>query len=360
MKFLAVILIPGLLLSVTLAAAIIDPWQPYLTMPSGDKIHDLTVFKDPRDGHKKLVIAEGSGQDAGMAVIRFFDAATSQLTSEFQAPLNTYQGSPYWRSLSVFKGKLYAGLGDCISTLQCGSPDGGGGSTLSGQVWQFDGTSWNLVLQTSHTDIYTLGVWNGKLYAGAGTNGSKQAELWVSADGSSWRLLKQFPNADYVRSLAVFQDELYIGTRQRADLWSYDGISFTEYGAPPGIGAQVKSLVPSPNGSLLYLGCVKAQIWTWNGTSYTLSLDATATDSEIYKGTVYKGTIFFPTHGKDGTALGGGHIWRQVNGQWSIQYSTPTSPAYGQLQVVKPYDGYIYAGGLVANGTPVQLLRALY
>ncbi len=324
---------------------IVDPWTVFLNAPSGtEAIHDMTEFTDPADGDLKLVIAYGWEQGAP---ILFWDPVTQLLTTSFTAPLDTYAGGPYWRSLTTFNGNLYAGLGTPETTPPT-SPPG------TGQVWQYDGTSWTLVLNTPLSNTYTLGVFNNQLYAGIGTFGCKCGQLWVSPDGINWTMLKQF-SSDYVRTLAVFQNELYIGLRSLADLWKYDGTTFTDIGAPPKMSSQVKTLVVSPDGSLLYVGGDPAFVYTWNGSSYTLSLDATATDSEIYKGTVYDGDVFFPTsklHQLGSGPDGGGNIYQLDNGTWYLAYSETDT---GQLQVAYPFEGYIYAGG---DGA--QQLQALY
>jgi len=323
---------------------IIDPWADFLAMPEGTTaLHDLADFIDPADGHEKLAVALGVKQGAP---IEFWDPATQLLTTAFTTPLHTYRVQPYWRSLTVFNGNLYAGLG----TPELSPPTG---PTGTGQVWQYDGTSWTLVLNTPLANTYTLGVYNNQLYAGVGTFGCGCGQLYVSPNGVNWTLLKQF-NEDYVRTLAVFQNDLYIGLRDLADLWKYDGTTFTDIGAPPGMGGEVKTLVVSPDGSLLYVGGVPAYVYTWNGSSYTLSLDATATDAEIYKGATYAGDVFFPTHAR-ANGRQSGNIYRLDNGNWTLDYSTPLTQ--GQLQVVLPFQGYIYAGG---DGNSPELLQALY
>ena len=131
---------------VAVAGTIVDPWADFLTMPSGiDAIHDLTAFTDPADGHRKLAIA--TGFEAG-APIFFWDPIRKLLTTAFTAPLDTYQGLPYWRSVLPFDGKLYAGLGNSVNTPPAGP-------THTGQVWQYNGTAWTRVLKTRLYDTYT-------------------------------------------------------------------------------------------------------------------------------------------------------------------------------------------------------------
>ena len=331
-------------------ARIVDPWAVFLTMPKPARaIADLAAFTDPADGHRKLAIATGSG-----ALMLFWDPLTQQLSTAFQTPPDMYTGEPYWLSVRSFKGNLYAGLGN--NTNSCLPPPG---RNHTGQVWRYDGTRWSLVLSTQHYCTYTLGVYHQRLYAGLGTLGSQSGQLWTSSDGTNWTMLKQF-SSSYVRSLAVFKNKLYIGLRMPADLWTYDGTKFVEIGPPPtmtGTQSQLKTLVVSPDHSLLYVGGIPAQIYTWDGSTYKLSLDVTATDTEIYEGTTYKGDILFPTHARQNNTKSG-NIYRFSNGSWTLDYSTP--PNQGKLQVLRPFQGYIYAGGVGASkGGPPDLLRAL-
>ncbi|HEY7417488.1 MAG TPA: hypothetical protein VH593_20060, partial [Ktedonobacteraceae bacterium] len=271
----------------------IEPWMPVATFNTTSiKIHDMAVFHDS-NGVEKLAIAEGSGIGAW---ISFYDGST--LTRQFQAPYKNYQVPAYWRSLVPFKGKLYAGLGDNAPTKPAGSP-------TTGEVWMYNPSQptlgWKMVLQTTLTDIYTMAVYNHVLYAGAGQDGSKTAQLWASSDGKNWSLVKQFNGFSYVRSLAAFKGKLYIGLKEGGVLWSYDGTTFTNWGAPPlvtGIGlSQVKSLVPF--GDLLYIGCVgEGVIDTFDGQKFAVSADLSNIEVGIYKGTVANNTVFFPTEAK--------------------------------------------------------------
>jgi hypothetical protein len=161
-------------------------------------------------------------------------------------------------------------------------------------------------------------------------------------------MIKTF-NADHVRSLRVWQQRLYIGLRGKAMLWSYDGMTFIDHGAPPGINAQIKSLVPY--GGKLFLGCVAAKIFSWDGSAFTLELDATAVDSEIYKGDVYAGCLYFPTNGKNG----GGRVWKFDGTSWIQDYIDTETTA--QLHVVRKYAGYLWVGGGKKSGFPLTLRR---
>jgi hypothetical protein len=350
------------------ALSLVQPWAPIGPKLANIKTHDLAVFIDPADSHAKLMIAEGSAVQPGQVAIQMYDGATGILATDFVTPPATqmnYGPVPlYWRSLAVFNGTVFAGLGD---EEAYGGPTG---PVLSGQVWMRIGpNNWQLVLQTDQTDVYREFVWNNELYAGVGSNStSGVAELWRTADGLNWNLVQSFPAYGVVRSLHGFAGKLMFGMKNPAELFQYDGHStITDLGRPPlvsGALSQLKSLVPSPDGSLLYVGCLPGYIYTWDPVNgFQLSADLTNRENAIYAGTVYANTVFFPTEGK-AQPIKGGRIYALVGGQWIEQYTTPTG--YGQLQVLLPYQptgsthAYIYAGGTSSSGYPNHLLRARY
>jgi hypothetical protein len=220
----------------------------------------------------------------------------------------------------------------------------------TGDVYRFDGTAWLKVLDTRESDVYGLEVYNGQLYAGVGTNDLGAGKLYVSADGITWDLLKTF-SSDFVRALRTWQNRLYIGLKQPGRLWSYDGTGFVDHYGTAQLDSQFKTLVPY--GGKLYFGGVPAKVYSWNGRDYILEMDATATDSEIYKGAVYAGCLFFPTNAK-GVA---GHIYKFDGKAWTLDYlDTDTT---GQLQVIKPYAGYLWVGGGQRQGWPLTLRRTV-
>jgi hypothetical protein len=346
------------------ALSLVESWAPIGPGLRGSLVHDLAVFNDPTDRRAKLMIAEGSAVQPNHAAIQMYDGATGGLTTDFLTPsASQIDYGPvrlYWRSLAVFKGTVFAGLGDQEAL---GGPTG---RVLSGEVWMRKGpNNWKLVLQTDQTDVYCEFVWNNELYAGVGSNSSQGvAELWRTADGLHWKLVRSFPDYGVVRSLTGFAGGLMLGMKNPAELLRLDrGGTFTDLGRPPLATLQVKSFVPSPNGSLLYVGCVPGVIDTWDPVnSFQLSADLTDREGEIYTGTVYANTVFFPTHSKNALG-GGGRIYALVGGQWIEQYYTGVG--FGAVHVLVPYRPtgstklYIYAG-VGAIGHPNHLLRALY
>lgn len=310
-------------------------WSPSLTLATTGqaKVHDMVVW------NRRLWIAQGSGlHGEGKTLIRSYDIDSRILTTEFEVPIDTYAGKPYWRVLMVFNGALYAGLGNNDNV------------SGTGDVYRFDGETWNKVLETTENDVYSLQVYDGKLYAGAGSDGFGAGKLYESTGGVSWRLLKTF-SSDHVRVLRTWRGRLYIGLKKAARLWSYDGTDFIDHGTPPGLIAQVKTLVPYAG--RLYIAGVPARVVSWDGTAFSPELDATATDSEIYKGTVYAGCLYFPTN-RQGP---GGTVWKFDGSAWTQDYvDTGTS---SQLQVVQQYGRYLWVGGGQREGHRLTLRRTL-
>ena len=108
-----------------------------------------------------------------------------------------------------------------------------------GEIWAYDGSQWQRVLQqnlrrTGNTGFRSMIVFRGFLYTG-GTNDTRGAELWRTADGVHWRKVVAggFGDAgnEAVRGVAVFRDRLYVGLQNPsgsgAQLWrSADGLAF--------------------------------------------------------------------------------------------------------------------------------------
>lgn len=129
--------------------------------------------------------------------------------------------------LTVYDGELYASLGT---------------GTGDAQVWKYDWSSWSQVggddLNSSWTGgtferVRSLITYNGKLYAGLGTTAG-EGEVW-SYDGSSWEKVggdtvnSSWANGvvESVHSLSVYNGKLYAGLGESANVdpavWSYGG-----------------------------------------------------------------------------------------------------------------------------------------
>jgi len=129
------------------------------------------------------------------------------------------------RSMAVFRGWLYVGTGH--------NPSGA-------QIWAYDGSQWDREIWAgfrsapdTRTDISSMAVFNGNLYAAAvGTEGIDGIGVWGS-DGSSWRSAKGV--AGYASGvLATYGNKLYLGTgygasgNQGGQVWAYDGSDWSQ------------------------------------------------------------------------------------------------------------------------------------
>jgi len=107
-------------------------------------------------------------------------------------------------SLAVYDGKLYAG------------------SATGGKVFVYDGTTWSESYDSTETYIYSLAVYDGKLYAGSGSGG----KVFVY-DGTTWS--ESYDSTEgYILSLAVYDGKLYAGSGTGGKVYVYDGTTWSE------------------------------------------------------------------------------------------------------------------------------------
>ena len=172
-------------------------------------------------------------------------------------------------SLAVYRGELYAGLGN---------------STGDAEVWRWNGSVWAKVggdgvsssWNTSYEENFTLRVYNDRLVTGLGS-GTGDAEVW-SYDGSSWtRIGGSDVNGSWtggtyerVRSMAVYNGELIVGLGDTAgdgEVWKYDGVSWVQIGGD-GLNSGWTNVVEYVSTLIGYKGKLYA------GTGFTGNADA--------------------------------------------------------------------------------------
>ncbi|MFQ5715085.1 MAG: hypothetical protein ACE5GU_13740 [Candidatus Scalinduaceae bacterium] len=284
-------------------------------------VHKMIVWKG------KLWLAMGFGVNGtGRCVIRSYDINTDTLTDEYEVPVDNYTGAPYWRCLAIFNGNFYAGLGNHTDN-----------DTSTGDIYKYDGSTWSKIYDGGHRDIYSMEVYNGKLYATTGDTGGGAGKLLVSSDGAAFTTLKTF-SADWVRSLCSWNGRLYIGLRQSARLWSYDGSSFFDHGAPPSSSGQVKSIIAYRG--KLYCAGSSAIVYTFDPDTdiWTTEKDLTATETEMYHPEVYAGSLWYPTNAK----TAGFHLWKFDGQAWTQDLSDETTAGIGHA--CRQYAGYLWLG----------------
>ena len=194
----------------------------------------------------------------------------------FAAGYNPFQYAP--NTLCVFKGKLYTATGGVW---------GPGG----GQVWQYDGSRWTVVMKPDPSAtprimaITTVAALGDYLYAAAYTNAGTCEVLRTRGTGAApyaWARISGPNNLGlkgtyYIAAMVAAGNSLYAGTSssQGGRIWRFDGTAWTQIigqgpsSSPtgPGFGTKensvIASLAISPSGELLagtyrFKGC---EVW---------------------------------------------------------------------------------------------------
>jgi hypothetical protein len=263
-------------------------------------------------------------------------------------------GTNYVSSTVVWNNELYAGLV---------------GAAGAGEVWKYSGSgsswtkiggdgvrsSWN---GADYEGVYGLAVYNNELYSGLGSS-SYDGEVW-KYDGTSWTKIggdgqnsswSSASNSYYlVRDLVVYANTLcasiYSAYAGDAEVWSYDGSSWTKIGGD-GVGSSWATSYESvwslaTNGSTtLYAGlgasAGDAEVWGYDGTTWTKiggdaanSSWADATYEQITS-LAYIGTTLYAglsTSGNDAEVwIYDGTTWTKIGGDsinsgWTTNYES--------------------------------------
>ncbi len=126
--------------------------------------------------------------------------------------------------LLPYNGKLYAGLGTTTDDAEVWEYNGSTWSKIGGDDLNGSWTS------GTYEQVKSMTVYNGNLYAGLG-NGTGDGEVW-EYDGSTWSKVggnsvnSSWTNAvEYVSSFSIYQGKLFAGTGNTANadaaVWSY-------------------------------------------------------------------------------------------------------------------------------------------
>ncbi len=137
------------------------------------------------------------------------------------------------RSLGVYNGNLYAGNGDSAGDADVWKWNGTAWSQVGG-----DGLNSSWAAATFET-VDSLAVYKGYLFAGLG-NSAGDAEVW-QYNGSTWSRIggdatnSSWADATYerVRTLSVFNGELYAGLGSSAgdgEVWKWNGTAWSQIG----------------------------------------------------------------------------------------------------------------------------------
>jgi hypothetical protein len=229
--------------------------------------------------------------------------------------------------------------------------------------------NWNQVYSTGNMSVYSLGTFDGKLYAGEGGGMSGEgadggAHLY-SFDGSNWSASSHLTaQGGIITSIKEYNNNLYfseINGYPYGTLWMLNGSNFSlmyseAYNLLGGNTFMMESLVVYDG--RLYAGKRSTMdladyypnipsIIVYNGTSWSSSYlaDARIPALKVFDGKLYAGVL---------------HEWPQIDGNVNIMSfnGTTWSPSHNGTWLVtsfEEYDGLLYAGTnssiLILNGT---------
>jgi outer membrane protein assembly factor BamB len=210
-------------------------------------------------------------------------------------------------SVAVYEGKLYAG------------------TYPSGKIYVYDGSSWELCYDSPDQYIFSLCVYNGKLYAGSG-NDNTGGHVYAY-DGVSWT--ENYAATEWqIWDLVVYDGKLYAGTYPNGKILVYDGSSWAlSYDSPDGY---IMSLCVYA-GRLYSGGNPGGKIYVYDGSSWALSYDSP--EDAVYSLCVYNGKLYAGTYGN-------GKIYAYDGSSWALSYYTGQSGVWG----LGVYNGRLYAG----------------
>jgi|GEM_PF-2147134 len=270
--------------------------------------------------------------------------------------------------LTVYNGKLYAGLG--YSAIG------------DAEVWEYNGSAWTKIggdavnsswADTTYGSVLSLVSYNGKLYAGLGDTGTAgNAEVW-EYNGSAWSKVggdavnSSWADTTYetVYALTSYNDKLYAGLGYSAigdaEVWEYNGSAWTKIGGDAVNSSwadttyeNVYSLT-SYNGKLyagLGYSSGDAEVWEYNGSAWT-KIGGDAVNSSW--GSTYEYLLSLVTSngklyaGFGGDTAGEAEVWEYNGSAWSkiggdAVNSSWADTTYEYSNKLFSYNGKLYAG----------------
>lgn len=339
----------------------------------GDYINDSWGFRGLNSVAVMTVHGDklyaGTGiSTAGNAMVWDFDGSTWNLVGG-QGVNGSWAANTYETVTSMIslRGALYVGLGITANDAEVWRYSGG--------TWtQIGGDSLNSGWTTNFEEVNAMGVYNGQLAVGLG-NSANDAEVWLW-NGTAWTKIGGdslnsgwTTNFERVVSMANYNGQLYAGLGSSAgdaEVWRWNGTSWARVGGDAVNSSwnavnyeQVDSMIVY-NGRLyagLGTGTGDAQVWEYNGTSWTqiggddlngswtVALYERVRTMAVYNGDLYAGL---------GNTAGDGEVWRYNGSSWSMiggdSMSSSWTNAIEEVQSFSPYKGKLYAGtGNTAN-----------
>ncbi|MFZ2125096.1 MAG: LamG-like jellyroll fold domain-containing protein [Candidatus Saccharimonadales bacterium] len=318
----------------------------------------------------------GIGIDIGDAEVWRYDGSSWLLVGGGVNSVNdswsaqTYEGV---YSLASDGTNIYAGLGI---------------SAADGEVWKFNGTSWNKIggdsLNGSWTNyaeqVVSLDYFGGNLYAGIGTS-ANDAEVW-RWNGSSWTQIGGDSknsgwtiNYELVGGITNDGTYLYAGlgtTAGDSEVWRWSGSAWNKIGGDSLNGSWDTTIETIRSlryfGGSLYAGlgdtAGDAEVWRWNGSAWN-KIGGDGDNNSWADGTyeqvtalAWDGSNLFASLGTgngDGEVWSyNGSIWTQIggdslNGSWATTWGDSVNSLYwdGSSLLAGTYDsagsGWVYS-----------------
>ncbi len=308
-----------------------------------------------------------NGTNATGEVWKYNGTSWSRLGGNF---LNLSWGVLNYSSIDAMTASgnyLYAGTGGAYADI--------------GQVWRFDGSTWELIggmgLNSSwpaytYEGVYSLINYKGDLYAGLGVS-TNDAEVW-KWNGTTWTqvggdgLNSGWSGIQRVSAMTIYNNEMYVGLYGTANngqvykwngtLWTYVGGNTVGggYNAWPAGYEAITSL--SVVNNKIYAGMASstgdADVWQLSGTTWTQvggdglnSGWVAATYEDVDSMVAYNGNLYAGI----GTSAGDAEVWKYNGSTWtkiggddSGGATTWSDGQYEQVRSLAVYNGELYAG----------------
>jgi len=211
----------------------------------------------------------------GMEVARTTGSPLLALSTAWKEVAPKLGSESYIYSLAVFNNKLY------------------GGTNPNGKLYEWNGTNaWVEVAPKlgSETYILSLAVFNNKLYGSTASNG----KLYEWNGTNAWvEVAPQLGSETYILSLAVFNNKLYGGTLPNGKLYEWNGTNaWIEVAPKLGSETNIQSLAVFNN--KLYGGTYpNGKLYEWNGTNAWVEVaPKLGSESYIYSLAVFNNKLY--------------------------------------------------------------------
>ncbi|MEM2878626.1 MAG: WD40 repeat domain-containing protein, partial [Candidatus Hadarchaeales archaeon] len=138
--------------------------------------------------------------------------------------------------------------------------------------------NWSVAYDTPEGGVYCLAVYNGKLFAGTGTDG----KIYVY-DGSTWELSYD-SFEETITSFAIYGGKLYAGGDPNGGIFIYDGVEWSEMEEALEYGVYCLAVY----GGKLYAGTQNG-VYVYDGNTWSISLDYGVSSLAVYNNRLFAG-----------------------------------------------------------------------